>query len=574
MNARVRLLGPPRLEGFIESPLSPLSPRGKKSWALLARVALAERPVSRRELVDELFTEANDPLGALRWCLADLRRALQAPGLLRGDFLSLSRTGMTVDAWDLIDGTLDPDEIGGCFLDGLSVRDAPGFETWLLLMRGHLRARSLEELRREALALLGAGQTERSSAVAGRAAALEPLDEDAQELFLRSLVADGRSGLAALHLASCAATFEREGLRISPALRAAVRIGGDRPRGRLQAGVVASSLLRSGSDAIDAGSVDAGVETLRRAAEEAAISSDQRLHIDVLMTLGAALVHATRGFDGEGAIILHQAMALARNLGENLRVAECWRELAFIDVQAGRHTSAEKSIREAGILADGSGDGALIAGVLAIAGMNAADQGRHREAVAHLSRSAGAARAASRPRQEAWSLGLLARSFQLSGDVGKSLASADASIRLCERERWNAFLPWPLSWRANALLELGRSGEAAEVAQRAFALACELGDPCWEGMAARSLALISLNDGDVSCAQEWIDDARSRCNRIQDRYVWVSAYVDLAHIQILSHRQSPVVESLVSQLHADAIRFDLPEFAQWAETYRVRPGLG
>lgn len=566
MNPRVRLLGPPRLEGFTESHSSP---RGKKSWALLARVALAERPVSRRELVDELFTEANDPLGALRWCLADLRRALQAPDLLRGDFLSLSRTGMTVDAWELIDGTLDPDEIGGYFLDGLSVRDAPGFETWLLLMRGHLRARSLEELRREALALLGAGQTERSSAVAGRAAALEPLDEDAQELFLRSLVADGRSGLAALHLACCEATFAREGLRISPALRAAVRIGGDRPRGRLQAGVVASSLLRSGSDAIDAGSVDAGIETLRRAAEEATISSDQRLHIDVLMALGAALVHATRGFDGEGAIILHQAMALARNLGDDHRVAECLRELAFIDVQAGRHTSAERAIREARIFADARGDGALIAGVLAISGMNAADQGRHGEAVADLTRSALVAHEATRPRQEAWSLGVLARSLQLSGDLEESLAAADASIRLCERERWNAFLPWPQSWRANALLELDRHDEATEVAEKAFALACELGDPCWEGMAARSLALISLKDGDISSAQEWIDDARSRCNRIQDRYVWVSAYVDLAHIQILFHRQSPLVESLASQLYADAIRFDLPEFARWALAYHA-----
>ena len=566
MKVRVRLLGPPRLEGFTESHPSP---RGQKSWALFARVALTERPLSRRELVDELFTEANDPLGALRWCLADLRRALQDSELFRGDVLSLSRARMTVDVWELIDGTLSPDEIGGYFLDGLSVRDSPGFETWLMLTRGHLRARSLEELRREALALLGAGQTERSSAVAGRAATLEPLDEDAQELFLRSLVADGRPGLAALHLASCEATFAREGLTISPALRAAVRLGDDRPRGRLQSRVVASSLLRAGSDALDAGSVDAGIETLRRAAEEAAISSNELLHIDVLMRLGAALVHATRGFDGEGAIILHKAMALARHLGDNLRVAECLRELAFIDVQAGRHTSADRSISEAKILAEVSGSGALIAGVLAIAGMNAADRGRHQEAVSHLTRSARLAHQASRPRQEAWSLGVLARSLQLSGDVEKSLTAADASIRMCERERWNAFLPWPQSWRANALLELGRHDEATEVAQKAFALACELGDPCWEGMAARSLALLALQGGDLSSAQEWIDDARTRCNRIQDRYVWVSAYVDLAHLQIVSHHKSSTVESLASKLYSDAIRFDLPEFAQWAVIYQA-----
>ena len=40
---RVRLLGRPRHEGGRQ-------PRGQKSWALLARVALSDRPVTRREL--------------------------------------------------------------------------------------------------------------------------------------------------------------------------------------------------------------------------------------------------------------------------------------------------------------------------------------------------------------------------------------------------------------------------------------------------------------------------------------------------------------------------------------------
>jgi DNA-binding SARP family transcriptional activator len=566
---RVRLLGPPRIVGL---PESHPSPRGQKSWALFARVALAERPVSRRQLVDELFTEADDPLGALRWCLADLRRAFAAPDLLRGELLSIPRDGMTVDAWELIEGTLGENEIGGHLLEGVTLRDSPGFDTWLLLTRAHLRARSLEELRRVTLAHLGAEQPQRAIIVAGRAAALEPLDQDAQELFLRSLVAASRPGLAAVHLASCEATFAREGVTVSPALRVAARLVDDRPPGRLRAGVVASSLLRAGSDAIDAGSVDAGIETLRRAADEVALASDDRLQVDVLMRLGAALVHATRGFDGEGAITLHRAMAIARTRGDDLRVAECLRELAFIDVQAGRHTSAERAIQEATAIADVSADGALTAGVLAIAGMNAADQGRHDEAAAKLRHSVDSAREASRPRQEAWSLGVLARSLLLGGDVDGALGASDASIRLCERERWNVFLPWSQSWRANALLELDRDDEATLVAQTAFALACELGDPCWEGMAARSLALLSLKAGDIHSAEEWIDDARSRCNRIQDRYVWVSAYVDLARIQIASVQGSPLVESLTAHLAADAVRFDLPEFAEWAASFRSVAG--
>ena len=77
MTLRVRLLGPPHIEDPAGPPGRP--PRGQKSWALLARVALADRPLSRGELAAELFGEADDPLGALRWCLADLRRCCQNP---------------------------------------------------------------------------------------------------------------------------------------------------------------------------------------------------------------------------------------------------------------------------------------------------------------------------------------------------------------------------------------------------------------------------------------------------------------------------------------------------------------
>ena len=80
MSLRVRLLGRPCIEGEDGQPCEP--PRGRKSWALLARVALAERPLTRNELASELFA---DPLAALRWCLADLRRCCQDPQLLRGD---------------------------------------------------------------------------------------------------------------------------------------------------------------------------------------------------------------------------------------------------------------------------------------------------------------------------------------------------------------------------------------------------------------------------------------------------------------------------------------------------------
>jgi tetratricopeptide (TPR) repeat protein len=264
------------------------------------------------------------------------------------------------------------------------------------------------------------------------------------------------------------------------------------PNRGLRASVVARSLLRAGTAALDAGSADAGVETLRRAAEEADRAGDPGLVADVLRTLGSALVHAVRGFDGEGAVVLHRALAVARAAGIEPLAAAILRELAFVDLQAGRHASATRALQEASVRAATVGDPALTAAVLAISGMNEADQGRHDRAAGLLRSSAQTAADAGRLRQEAWSLGVLARSLLLSGDLAGARAAAERSMASCDRERWNAFRPWPQALRAHCLAAAGATRDALDDAEDAYALACQLGDPCWEGMAGRALAVLAL----------------------------------------------------------------------------------
>src|SRR5262249_7708721 len=179
-----------------------------------------------------------------------------------------------VDVRALEDGSLPVEEIGGDLLGGIELRNCPGFDTWLLLARLDCAARGREELRRRALSLLATGETEAAMAAAGRAARLDPLGEGAQGRFLRVLVAGRRGGVGLAHLAACEALFAREGLVPSPALRSAAHDPGLAPRPRMRAGVVAASLLRAGTAALDAGAVDAGVETLRRAAAEAGRAAD------------------------------------------------------------------------------------------------------------------------------------------------------------------------------------------------------------------------------------------------------------------------------------------------------------
>jgi DNA-binding SARP family transcriptional activator len=565
---RVRLLGPPRIER--DGQPCP-RPRGQKSWAVLARVALADRPLSRAELAAELFTEADDPLGAVRWCLADLRRCLGDPGFLRGDPVSLPPGSVWLDVRALRDGTLPAGDIGGPLIEGVDPRHCPGFETWLLLARGQCAARSMEELRQAALRLLAVGDAEAATGPAGRAVTLDPLDEGAQELLLRALVAAGHPARASVQLALCEAAFAREGLVPSPALRAAVRPAAPGPRAGVRAGVMAEALLRSGRAALDAGSADAGIETLRRAAEEAGQSGDARLQADVLRSLGGALVHAVRGLDGEGALVLHQALALAPAGGEAM-TADILRELAFVDVQAGRHALAERALTRASAHAEAAGDPELACGILAIRGMNEADQGRHAAAATLLAESARGAAGAGRRRQEAWSAGVLARSLLLAGDAGQAMAAAEHSISICDRERWNAFLPWPQSLRAHCLMQAGSWDEARCVAEQAFALACELGDPCWEGMAGRAMALTAEQAGDHAGASEWAADARRRSDRVADRYVWVSAYVALAQLEIAARHAPELVAPLADRLYQDALRADLPEFIAWALVHQAEAG--
>lgn len=567
MTRRARLLGSPRIE---DNGLPCPPPRGLKSWAVLARVALAGRPVGRRELAGELFGEADDPLGALRWSLADLRRSFGLPSLLRGDPLSLSPGELWVDARALEDGSLPVEDIGGGLLDGIELRNCPGFDTWLLLARMDCAARGREELRRRALSLLATGETGAAMAAAGRAAGLDPLDEGAQELFLRVLVAAGRGGLASAHLASCEALFAREGLVPSPALRSAAREPGLAPRPRMRAGVVAASLLRAGTAALDAGAVDAGVETLRRAAAEAGRAADPAIQAEVLRALGGALVHAVRGSDGEGAVVLHRALLAARTAGRPALAADILRELAFVDVQAGRHTSADRALREASQHA--RGDPGLLAGITAIQGMNQADRGRHTQAAELLTESAVMAREAGRARQEAWSQGILARSLLLAGQVQPAQEAAERSTAVALSERWNAFLPWPQVMHAQCLAAADRWDEASEDAEHAFALACELGDPCWEGMAARAVGLLALHAGDLGAAQVWLADARRRCDRVPDRYVWVSAYIGLAQLETAARTNIDLVAPAAARLYERAARGDLPEFLAWALVYQAESG--
>jgi DNA-binding SARP family transcriptional activator len=569
---RIRLLGPPA----IERDGAPAAPRGRKAWALLAYLLLAGHPPGRRQLAELLFGEADDPLGALRWTLAELRRALGAPWLFAGDPVSTDLgDGIAVDLEALTGEPADPEgllELDGELLDGVSVAGSPTFESWLVVERHRFASAAEARLRQAALALLAAGQPGEAVAYASRAVARNPLEEGNHELLVRSLAASGDRAAALRQVAVCEDTLRRElALEASPALRDAADTPAGSPRGRPASGRAAvASQLEAGRAAIAAGAVQAGIDSLRRACADAAAQPDPTLQARALVALGGALVHGLRGRDEEGAVVLHEAVALATEAGDRDTAVTAYRELGFIDVQAGRRETAETWLSKAEALASSD---VQLAAVLGVRGMNASDMGDYPAALRHLHGSVERARAGADPRQQAWSLSVLARAHLLRDERSQAAAALADSLELVRAERWMAFLPWPEALQADLDLRAGRVEAAADQLEHAWALACHIGDPCWEGMCARGLGLLHAARGDHAAARTWLTEARTRCNRTTDRYQWVSAYVLDAVVATALDRDD-VAEGArqVDALASLAARGDMRELVVRAHLHRSRLG--
>lgn len=517
----IRLLGRPSVE--VDGRPGP-RPRGHKGWALLAYLLLTERPHSREHLADLLFSTADDPLGALRWALADLRRAIGPAAALAGDPVTVAlapETSVDVLTGGGADHVLLPND--GDLLEGVHPAAAPAFESWLVVERHRLSASSEALARRAALQLLADGAPGEAVRFAARAVRHNPLEEGNHVLLVRSLAAAGDHEAARRQAEVCAALLRRElGVEPSGALAAATAASPHALQGSASGRAAAVMQLEAGRAAIVAGAVDAGVDCLRRAAHEAERIHDRALAGEALLALGSALVHAVRGADDEGAIVLHEAIRTATEVGDRSTASSANRELGFVEVQAGRRATAELWLAAAEAAADTDVDLAAVAG---IRGMSSSDSGDYPAAFEHLARSIECARRGGDVRQEAWSLSIEARAHLLRGDDGPAARAVQRSIELVEAQRWLAFLPWPQALRGELALARGDVVGAAEDLERAWALANQLADPCWEGMAARGLALLDAGRRDLAAAGAWTDEARSRCLRVSDRYQWVHAHV-------------------------------------------------
>src|SRR5262249_27486282 len=133
------------------------------------------------------------------------------------------------------------------------------------------------------------------------------------------------------------------------------------------------------------------------------------------------------------------------------------------------------------------------------------------------------------------------------------------SIRIAEREHWLAFLPWPQALRGEVQLARSDPAGAATLLQHAFARSCQLGDPCWEGISARGLALVAEAGGDAERAFTLLADARVRCHRLADPYLWLDGYILAAQCELGRRHAHPDTRAWVETLRNLSSRMGMRE---------------
>jgi tetratricopeptide (TPR) repeat protein len=226
-------------------------------------------------------------------------------------------------------------------------------------------------------------------------------------------------------------------------------------------------------------------------------------------------------------------------------------------------------LRAAELAGDDIAERGRIGGVLGTVLTDTAHYGR---AVEELGRALSLSTDAGDRRQVASTLAMLGRAHLLRGELEPAGAALDASLAGARNENWTAFTPWPEALRGDVDLATGATDAAVERYEHAFALGCQIGDPCWEGIAARGIGLAAADRGEMHKALEWLGEARSRCVRLPDAYLWVEGYTLDALCSLAVEHRLPAAPAWIEELATLAARTGMREFAVRAHVYRGRLG--
>jgi DNA-binding SARP family transcriptional activator len=221
----ISLLGPPR----VRRAGRPVSFDTRKATALLAHLALADRPRSRESLC-ALLWPSQDPehaRGALRRTLSALRKSVGEEWIdSAADSVALKAAdGLEVDVHRfraLAGERASPEELAaavelsrGELLEGFALRDSPEFDAWQVYEADELRRELGSALARLAALAGGRGDYSRAVAYARRRLELDRLHEPAHRELIRLYALNGDRAAALGQYRDCVRTLSQE-LGVAP----------------------------------------------------------------------------------------------------------------------------------------------------------------------------------------------------------------------------------------------------------------------------------------------------------------------------------------------------------------------
>lgn len=560
----VRLLGPPVLHRDGHA----VRLGGRKTWGLLTFLVLEQRPPTRRDVIDRLVPEANDPLAALRWLLHQVRRALHPDATIeeRDGRLVLVRGDADVDVLRLLDVPRTVEEVerlvGGELLEGMAFDDAPAFEFWLALARTRVRNAGAEALW-WAATQVASREPERALRLVERGLSLDPYCETKNELMVDLYVQMGNRAAALAHVQAVDRLYRDD---LGGPMPETIR----RPLERLRipasvgAAPSARALFHAARARLESGEYDRAVETARRAADAALATGERRLELDALALLASVLIHTHRGRDLEAKGLLSRAAQLANELGDVAGLVDVEREMGFVLCMEANYGAAEAALAHSAALAGEVGDEERAGKAETYLGVCRSDRCDFAAAEEVLVRAIERFGSMGNLGWRGYAEGMLARVFGRSGDPGRGRAVAETGTEHVRRGGWTAILPWPMLVAADCALVAGDRDRAEGIFGEALTLGTEIGDPCWESLSLRGLGLLRATAGDTPAAVELLTDGLARCTRFDDVYAWARAVI-LADLVELERGRDPAHVAAGLEV---ALSGPMPDLAE-----RLRPWL-
>jgi DNA-binding SARP family transcriptional activator len=565
----IRLLGPPVIESLGEPSLQP---RGRKAWAVLAYVALQGEGTSRSRLASLLFPDAADALGALRWNLSELRRALDGMTMAGDPLRLVLQPPWRCDALEMVDSAAnpgtDPRGFTGQLLEGLSFVDCPVFDSWLADQRYRFDNMVQSLLYEAALAALAAGTPGKAAELATLALDRDPFHADSNAVLVKALVALGEHRRARQHVTKCGDLYRQElGLPLPAEIRQALSDAAPETDSLMPATPsTVRSYLDAGGASLWAGAVDRGLEQLRLAVVLARGTGNGHLLAESLVALSGALIHQAGGRGAEVADFLHRALQAEGPVGASRTAAAAYRELGYLSVQRGVPDRAAGWLDRAMLAAEGFADEQ--ARVLAIQGMLASDTARYDAAVTALVESGRLAEAVGNRRQQAFSAALLGRVSLLRGELDQAAVSLDRAQAWITDEHWTSFEPFVAGLRGETHLASGELEAAAALIDRSWVMAELAGDHCFMALAAGAEARLFMEHGDLTAAAHWIDRGLGP----KPWYLWYSARLLDTAAEVSIASRSPRASAFVDQLAELASRSGMREFVVRGQSHRALLG--